>query len=335
MTIAAATCAANVAHAAEPPTIELEYAAPPSCPPRAQLLDELRARSPQLVEAQGTAPASRFRVTIQAAESGVEASIEMTRRDGAFSHRVLHADTCAEAVAAAAVIVAMILPSTEPEEPSTNSSARPRTRPSAEAAPPEEAPTPEARSAPRVTRWTPLDLRRRTEFQLAAGGQVGFAATMLGATVGGGGFGEVTFLPKEWLAPSFRLAFLAQGAEFTTSRGTALVKLRTARLSACPARLPARTRLFLRVCVAGELGRLRGQGQDVDEEGQSRFLWSALGASARAVWNLPVIALEIEGAALFPLVRDAFVFEPPPVERAFAVPAVEASALIGLSAHWP
>lgn len=322
-------------HAADGTRFHLSYSAPDGCPSRAQVLAQLYARASHLVEAAAEDTAPRFVIEVSRDEATVLASVEMTLLDGAYSRRVLRADDCGEAVAAATVIVALVLAPQQGEAAAPKRADAPQQRTDAQSAyvAEQRKVVPDA-SRPKPAPRTKLDAAEM-QFEIDAGGQLGVPASMLGGTLGGGGFVEGQFYPERSLSPSVRLALLTQAVELRSDRGTAEIRLTTARLSVCPVRLPVGSRAFLRPCALGELGRLRGQGKDTPTPREVITSWRALGASLQGVWSFPVVAMELELAAVFPLTRESFYFDPTPVAPIFEAPSVQASVLAGLSAHFP
>jgi hypothetical protein len=335
LSIALSTLASETpGHAADRTPFHLGYSSPASCPSRTQVLAQLQARAAHLVEARPTDTAPRFRIDVNVHDAGVDTSVQMTLLDGSYSRRVLRTNDCGEAIAAATVIMALVL---SPQQTDTVT----------EGGPPAQQEPPEARddsherreaspaAPPAAPRRSVHPIETRTPFQFGAGAQLGAPTTMFGATIGGGGFIEAQLYPGDWVSPSVRVAVLAQGADEPDDRGTAEMQLLTGRLSLCPVRIPAKTRAFARPCALAELGRLRGRGTGTVDGREVVTPWRAVGALVRAVWSFPVVALELEGAAVFPLTRDAFYFDPRPVEPTFEVHGVHASVLVGLSAHFP
>jgi hypothetical protein len=255
----------------------------------------------------------------------------MTLLDGAYSRRVVRTNDCDEAIAAATVIVALVLAPQRNEGPTGQAPAAQQQAPGV----PSNDPNEQREALPDPVPREPDSAASEPPFQVSAGGQLGAPATMFGATLGGGAFIEGQLYPEDWVSPSVRVAFLAQGVDERDDRGTAELRLATGRLSVCPVRLPAKTRGSLRPCALGELGRLVARGTDIVDGREVVTAWRALGVSVRGAWAFPIVALEVEGAAIFPLTKEAFYFDPVPVEPTFEVPSMHASLLVGLSVHWP
>jgi hypothetical protein len=128
--------------------------------------------------------------------------------------------------------------------------------------------------------------------------------------------------------PDTRLAIThARNDLFTSNRAT--FALSAAALTICPVSLGFTRAAGVRLCAAGELGMLSGEGVAVGTPKTTRFLWAAAGGGLRSRWS-PGSRLTVEAQATLaaPFERTTFIFEMPRVEVA-KVPAVVASG--GLS----
>jgi hypothetical protein len=88
-------------------------------------------------------------------------------------------------------------------------------------------------------------------------------------------------------------------------------------LTICPAGVGVGESVSLRLCGAGEIGILSGEGIAINSPDTSRFFWAAGGAGMRLRWvpgrNLVV---EAQVSVTAPLERTTFIFEMPRVEVA-------------------
>jgi hypothetical protein len=170
-------------------------------------------------------------------------------------------------------------------------------------------------------------------WSFALGGQFGFQQTALpGLPVGGGPFIEVRRDGTGPLAPALRLALLAAGSGTEeTNRGRVELTLHLVRLTACPVRLPSASVFALRPCALLESGRLSGSGAGTDDPDSADVAWWGAGSALRGEARLRSwFTVELEAGAVFPLIRDRFVFGPEPARVGYAVPAVAGTFSAGL-----
>jgi hypothetical protein len=129
--------------------------------------------------------------------------------------------------------------------------------------------------------------------------------------------------------PDARLAIgYARNDLFTQDR--ARFALATATVSICPASLGFTQTTGVRLCAAGELGMLSGEGVTVGTPKTTRFLWGSAGGALRFRWAPgPRLTVEAQASVAAPLERTTFIFEMPRVEVA-RVPAVVAAGGLAL-----
>lgn len=116
--------------------------------------------------------------------------------------------------------------------------------------------------------------------------------------------------------PDVRLAIsYARNDLFGADR--ARFALASASLTVCPVGLGLRETATLRLCAAGEMGMLSGEGIAINSPETNRFLWAAGGAVMRLRWAPGRrFAVEAQVGVAAPLERSTFVFEMPRVEVA-------------------
>ena len=113
--------------------------------------------------------------------------------------------------------------------------------------------------------------------------------------------------------------FASERAHFTLS---------SAELTICPASIGLATTAGVRLCAAGDLGLLSGQGVSVATPETSRFVWAAAGALARLRWAPGGrMVLEAQAGVVAPFERTTFVFQMPRVEVAKVPPVVASGGL--------
>jgi hypothetical protein len=113
--------------------------------------------------------------------------------------------------------------------------------------------------------------------------------------------------------------FAGERASFTLS---------SAELTVCPASIGFAATAGLRLCAAGDLGLLSGQGVSVTTPETSRFVWAAAGALARLRWAPGRrMVLEAQAGVVAPFERTTFVFQMPRSEVAKVPPVVASGGL--------
>jgi len=104
--------------------------------------------------------------------------------------------------------------------------------------------------------------------------------------------------------------------------------LASASLTVCPVGVGLTAKASVRVCGAGEIGMLSGEGVAVGTPQTTRFLWGGAGGVIRLRWAPGNrVVLEAQASATGPLERTTFVFEMPRVEVAKVAPLVISGGL--------
>jgi hypothetical protein len=132
--------------------------------------------------------------------------------------------------------------------------------------------------------------------------------------------------------PDVRLA-LTHGRNDVLSGERAHFTLSSAELTICPVSIGFTTTAGLRLCAAGDLGWVSGEGVSVTTPQTNRFLWAAAGTVARLRWAPGRrVVVEAQMGVVAPFERTTFVFEMPRVEVA-RVPAlvVSGGVMVGLA----
>lgn len=166
--------------------------------------------------------------------------------------------------------------------------------------------------------------------------------------IGGGGeisglagavFGIRAFVDAEIgdgiVAPAFRLAGARSlFVEREASVGAARLAWTTGALDMCPVRVPFGTRVALRPCIEASAGLLEAEGSGVQSAQDRARPWAAAGAHLRLVWApARSFALELEGGASAPLVRETFFFQPD--VDVYKAPPIAGFGRVGASVRFP
>lgn len=351
----AAALTAESAHAAD---YALRVEAPAECADEARLLDAIRVRSPGFTPAAWDTPGtSRFLVRFVPRATDVVVELETTDPNGARSLRRVPAQDCPEAVRASAWILALLVDpaaaaaeAAPPIATATRETAPPAVAATPAAAPQAVAATPAP--APHAVAETPAAApqvgsdedpalgspeatpSRTWPWQISIGGFGGVLQSALPETPFGlGVFVEGAWERESWFRPSARLAGLDAGSGVSrqSDRGDVAVAFVGGRLSLCPLRSSRAELLSVRFCGLMEIGRLSGEGQDTVDEGSATPTWYAAGpALGLELQPWSFLAVELEGALIFPFNRDRFVFEPEPEHVGYEVPPISASLALGV-----
>jgi hypothetical protein len=291
------------------PSPAIEYSASQDCPDERQFVavvaSHLRGDSKGL-----DLP---IVVKVVQAESGSVARIELVDSAGVRSVRELHAPTCGEVAAAAALVVALAI-DTQHAAPA--------------AAAPALAPTPEPTSAPvtvvsPATGLPPRDTVRRTPrdrdlfFELGAGG---FAEQSVAPDplFGGNAFFGLGDRSATWNLRA-RVAYARSGVVANGEQQARFTSL-TGGLDVCVWSLVSGKRWAIQPCAAAELGRVQSEGLDTFRYAPARrdTIWGAAGPLLRVQGAFDSLRVEALGGPWIPFAGTRrFVFEGPEGETEF------------------
>lgn len=288
--------------------LRVEYHAFPGCPNVGAFFAGVRARVSGARSARAGELAPTHVVSLWANAGRITGRLSIDRPDGAPLTRNVSADTCDEAVAALAFVVALSL---DPDAASAE-------------------PAPEA---VRSSSSSPPAPTERATGSVLGGGQ---GSSAIASSASFGAFlGVELALPLGPLRPSFR----ASGSFLTG--GTAAVGLISAsfrsvsgRVDACPSSTKLSI-LRLSPCVGLELGSLRAEGRGLDVPVTEARFWSAAHVLGRARLSAtPRLFVELEIGAVVPLTARRFLVDTPPLE-VFATPAIAVAGALGLGVSFP
>ncbi|WP_394842871.1 hypothetical protein LZC95_38090 [Pendulispora brunnea] len=308
--------------------VVLVYRAPRTCPTEAAFLEEVRQRTTRLRAPRGAEAFRRFTVDIRVTRAETRGRLSIRDTDGAEAVRTVAGENCGEVGAALALAVAIAVDPTvslgpAPEggpahSPFANRESRIANAPRPPSPPPAARPVP---PAPKVV--------RRFRAALAMEGVV--ATGVAPDALWGAGLAATWTAPLTF-EPSLRttIAYLT-GAREAIDAAEAHFARWTAGLEGCALRVRLGS-VSLFPCAKLEIGALRAEGQKIARATSEVRPWVAVGPSARVRWLVPGQRLFVEAgaAAMLPLTRDRFFFQPNITIHRAAVLGAEASLALGL-----
>jgi hypothetical protein len=316
--LAAATAFAGLtvvgAARSAPPPYTVSYAAPGGCPSEADFLKSVASQVPDPSVAAG----ARLDVQIEAQEGGrYVGRITVTDAQGATGSRTVDDKTCHDVARAAAFIASMAINlGGQMESPDP----KPARRPAAPRPPPAAAapsPPPPEPTAVRVSLDAAFELVGGIAPSMRPGGRVGF---LLGSR------------SPHLLSPWGRFSVALTESRLDARSAGAEIWLLTGRADLCPIRIGA-SALFASPCAGVEAGAIFSEGNRVVPVRSAVTLWLAPSAMIHARWNATrVLFLEIEGGAIFPVIRHRFFAQPD--TTLYRIPPVAARLGVGLGVHF-
>ncbi len=273
-------------HAAEPTLVELRYQAPSGCPDRAAFVKEVERRSESVRWGWGGNDAISVNVAVSGVESDYRATVALGRAETAPVTRSIAGRTCEEVVEAAALVVAVLLPSPREAEP--------------EPLPRAPSVLPEQVAEQPGLRW-----------RLGAGmGAVLVSGVTPGMFPGYEFFGALRTSADGW-APAVRIGFrnLSRlGVGVGEGDEEASFESRSFTLEACPV---AHTGAYLvvRPCATANYGVLRARGWNADTNRSESHPWSTAGGGV--LLEIPVLSgfvIGIDGGVEAALYKARFAF---------------------------
>jgi hypothetical protein len=322
---------AGVALAAEPPTEPssagpVSYSSSAGCPGEADFWHAVASH----LETTPKPTPRPIGVEAVELEAGALARVTFAGADGSQDVRELTAPTCAEAVAAAALVVALALDARGDRAAKPAPAAKAHRTPSAPSRPPQP-------SAPALAD------RRAPESK---------EAHALALLFGGGGFLEYAVAPTPLYGVSAFLGFSGgklwdarAGFAYSTTGSvereaqTATFSFIGARLDGCALPIIESARFVLHPCLAAALGAVHSSGEDsalYRGASESKF-WAAGGPLIRARQLFSELALEVYAGPWIPFAgTNTFVFRGPDGDLSFhEVPLVGVLAGASLAFQLP
>lgn len=329
--------------------IRIQVSAPDGCPGAEVFTAEVGARTARARVAAPGEAARSFTVTIVLAGKKAHGTLVIEDPQGAGGHREVSGESCAEVASALALVTALAI------DPRASTAAKvPLRLPPPPPPPPlpPAPPTPPAPSAPlRPPPWTalpwwgpvgpplpafpmnPSTARWRLTTALRAGATSaiapGLVPTFSGAI-------EIAHLDGV-LSPALRLSYVQADSGYTpvgSGPQRARFTLVAGRVEICPIRLAIFGSISAAPCALFEGGALAAEGLSPFAPAAASRPWAAPGILGRVQIDVLGDAMvEIDGGALFPLVRDTFYFEPS--LTAHQVPIAGGFVGGGVGMHFP
>jgi hypothetical protein len=167
-------------------------------------------------------------------------------------------------------------------------------------------------------------------------GVQGEASAIADVVLAGRVFGELV-LGRGVLAPSVRVA-VAQSLDVDRQPviGHATLRWTTGGLDICPIRLAlaAAPAIDARPCAGLAVGILKAEGDAIGNPESRSRPWVAASVQGRLVWAIiRALAIEVEGGAEAPFVRESFFFEP--TVPVYEAPPIAGFARAGVSVRFP
>jgi hypothetical protein len=293
-----------------PPTAAIRYLAPPECPGARVFFELLAERTAGAWAFKDGGAAPDLVVEIRDGSTGKVGRVQQTARAGAGAREIAAVD-CRELVRALVLTTVLSL-----DDRAVSTSAPPPAI---------------ATTAPPVAARESATWRESSAWLVGAGLETTFlfpSHPMPEASL------YLERGRRAWPTgpnlgrPDVQLA-IAYARNDVFSSESARFALSTASLTICPASVGFGSTAGLRLCAAGDLGLLSGEGVSVGTPKATRFLWTAAGAALRFRWSSGRrVTLEAQAGVAAPFERTTFIFEMPRVAVA-KVPALVASG--GLS----
>jgi len=325
---------------AEPQAFRVTFSSAAGCGSESAFEDEVLKRTDRLRLAGENEAALALIVELAPSPQGIQGRLTLRETDGHVSVRDVPGGDCDEVLSAMALIAALTVdPLARPDREVPIASRRqpraaeppkppqPRREPPRRVKPPRVPPSP----APEPEPEEPDPDASSVERGFGVGQRVTVqTAVMPGATVGLAAHVELAFAEPALFSPRLRLTgIFSQSGSIEAAGGRAEFDWITARLQACPVRLGLGRSWNIRPCAYFDVGRLRGQGFDIEPSREKQVLWTAAGAEISAEVRLAgPLTLGAEVGILLPFRRDRFFFEPD--TDLHELPAAGFSAGLGL-----
>jgi hypothetical protein len=310
-----------------PVSVRLDLQADPGCTSRSELVARVAARSARLQFVDDARFAAQAVFTTPR-PGDVVAELVLTPDDGTPSVRRVVGRTCAEAVDAVALILAITFDPTTTRKPTTNPLTDNQDAVDVETVQPPPATKPAAQAA---LLSSPNSTVARRRFGAYLAGQTLFGpapAVMPGIAI----YAMVATERDGPWSPGIVLGATHVGRGGLSERGgTAAFTLDAASLDGCL----LRGRLYsleARACASVLLGRLTASGTDTDAPASAARFFGAVGGTVILTAGLGrIVELSVRLGTGVTLVRDAFAFTPTVFHRANALTT---SASLGIGARW-
>jgi len=277
--------------------IRLEYQAGDSCADRSAFLAEVRARTQRMREARPDEPALVFDVVLIDESGQVTGRLRRQNPDGAASERTVVGASCANVIAALALIVALAI------DPEASLVPVPQ-------APPAASRTPEPAPAAQLRRASaPHPAPPRTRWRWGFGAQTSVRSAVAPEALFA--FGAYATIEARTGVPSARLSVQHAAQTVRITGGGGKIAWTDAHLDACPWGLRLVDAAALVPCVGVDGGVLRVSGVSTPNPDTFTHPWIALGTLLRLrMRSLNWLAVDAELGVGFPLVRNRYFLRP-------------------------
>jgi hypothetical protein len=293
--------------------IHIEYSAPASCPDGDDFFAQVRARSRRVRRVGAGSQTRTFVVSIARDEQASTGHLVMRDVHGNAADREVFGDSCAEVVAALALITAL---AADPDALSTSrqDSAKPASEaPSSALSDPSRASASRSASTPATSGLDrSVSPARRDRWNLSliasAAGSLGVSPRML---LGFPLFVQVAGPSHGLFAATLRAGFeRASSGEVDVGGPNAHFVWTVGRAEGCPMRFTYGTLRF-EPCARLEAGVLSARGTNISPAHEDSRAWLALGALLRGQWfAVGPVFLDFAGGLTFPLLRARYFFQP-------------------------
>jgi len=296
-----------------PASYAMTYEAALGCPGETDLRADLDAHIHDRARARG----ARVEIILQRRGRDTTGEMTLDDRSGNRHRRSLRGRDCGDVAHALAFLAGLAIDLAAPDDAVPPPSTLPVAPPAAPVTATAPAPSP------------PLSAVRRfaAAMRVAAELRGGLADTPRPV----GLIGLVVEDRSRRFAPAAGIAILGGGGALTGTRGSAELLLLGWRLSLCPLRI-SRADVELRPCAASEVGWVWARATSLVNAPSARQTWASVEATVSLRWPASGrIFGEIEGGAIFPLVRASYTFAFEPDQPLYVVPAVtpRAAAAVG------
>ncbi|MBX3186526.1 MAG: hypothetical protein KF819_05905 [Labilithrix sp.] len=314
--VAVALAAPRAGAQEEPEPFAVDYGAPRGCPDAAAFFGEVTARTPRARSAVGGESARVLRVRVEKRGQTHAGRLWIEEGAATSSARDVSGGSCGEVVGALGLVAALavdpaasVAPRPAPEAAPTPA---PTTEPPPSPSPPNE---PKSLDANEPARDRSTDPPARTpqkheppRWNVGAAAEV---AALADAVVAVRIFGERDFGGR-LLAPSIRIAASRTlSVDRSASIGAATLAWTAGTIDLCPLRFDLASAVTARPCAGLTVGILVADGSGIPTPRSETRAWVSASAHVRLAWALSaVLALEIEGGALAPMLRESFFFDP-------------------------
>jgi len=313
----------------------LDYRAPPGCPSWPRFVTEVTLRTPR-VRLGADRRRHTIGVDVEIVDEGTHATGHVVVREpeGSRAVRKVEGSDCAEVMSALALIVALALDPHASMQPVVHAASLPASHvPAPTMAPPSAAASPDiVKNAEEPTRSGHWHVSAGAELAVSQGAApsvLPVGEVFVGASRAESAWSWDTRVALGYAAPTSADVPLGR-AEFG---------LVFARADDCPWTARWARQFAASPCVSFEAGRLHAEGiagPVIVAPNQATVWWLAPGVRARLDWNLGDVWFAEAGiGALFPLIRESFVFAVPGgLTEAHKASPVVGEAGVGWGAHF-